>query len=225
MRKEANLHQLALWSDALSAMDRDECLGQEASDRKLDHAPWVYRIVDSLLRVVKIGTTTNISHRIRTFHTANAGALRIWWIGEGDKSAETKMHARFARDRIDPKKEWFFFDPIRDDLAVMPCVDLAAVRAVLREDQQSWIVSPFDIKRYDEARNVPCDAQLELLYQRVRRYRAGQCAERTWNKIRDARSFTNAAVERAIKRGAPDHLVRAIREIEYRAFSRKALRH
>ncbi|MGW2255500.1 GIY-YIG nuclease family protein [Kitasatospora sp. NPDC001660] len=73
----------------------------------------VYVIGSDQFRPVKVGTTNDLSLRLRALQGASPFALQVLWAAEGDRALELRIHQRLDRFRV--RGEWFDFgdgDPV-----------------------------------------------------------------------------------------------------------------
>lgn len=77
---------------------------------EVSQSGWAYAIADSDRRLVKIGTSVDVSRRLRSMQTSSPRELEILWQAEGGAALEAHLHESFAARRV--RGEWFDFSNV-----------------------------------------------------------------------------------------------------------------
>lgn len=70
-------------------------------------AGWAYAVAEADLHLVKIGTSADVTKRLRVLQTSSPRQLRLLWSAPGGAALEAHLHATFAKRRV--RGEWFNF--------------------------------------------------------------------------------------------------------------------
>jgi hypothetical protein len=101
----------------LERAERSQAAIREVVKQHQNGDPFVY-LIEAASRY-KIGYSTNIDRRIKTFNTANCVPCRIIAVAPGSKQLEKSLHQEFKRFRVN--REWFINAPdILDAFAALP---------------------------------------------------------------------------------------------------------
>ncbi|MGW3910564.1 GIY-YIG nuclease family protein [Streptomyces sp. NPDC005070] len=77
----------------------------------------VYLMGAESLDLVKIGTTTDVTRRLRTMQTGLPLTLSVLWTCEGGRALEQALHAEFRQ--FNRRGEWFDLTSVGDPIAVV----------------------------------------------------------------------------------------------------------
>ncbi|MFF8610892.1 GIY-YIG nuclease family protein [Streptomyces sp. NPDC015346] len=101
---------------------------------------FVYVIGEQGSRIVKIGTTKDLSLRLTALQTGNPNPLVLLWSHQGGRDLEGHLHATFAPHRV--RGEWFDLNPLGEPVAaVQRAVEAAGLGLLPRPRREAIPVS------------------------------------------------------------------------------------